>query len=527
MKGVERMKRTWSTVVLVICIACALTIAGCGGGGSDSGTSWYGGGDGGGATTTPQITAVNNMDLPGQPVRVGDWIQIQGSGFGSTRLGTSSDGYVAFSDGTVEAKAVNFGQWSDTLVECQVPQGTPIKALIFKGSVSIGVVPANFFGGGSSYSINANPTPNPTPQPTPPSPSPSPSPTGTATPSPSPTPTPSPSLSPTPSPSPTSGGGGGGGGAAPTIVSVKVTPESAVIGHKNSPSAVGQDNGAAATQEFTAKAKYSDGSEVDVTTTCTWTTTSTVGEVGGATGIFTAGVTKKYIEQAEVKATYGGKEGTAKITVGLVNVPGQTIATDPETLLEGVTISEFYAGQYEITNADYCEFLNAMDLAGNNNLVEDGEKWWDDGAIDAYNGIIYTAGSAVGSRYTINPGFSARPVVYVSWYGAVAYCNWLTEKHGLGASQCCYGGYAADGKTRWGKDGEGNPDGSNYHPDRTGYRLATDAEWEYACRGNPVSTGDYYWSAVIGALMGDYCWYSQANHQNVGLLFPTVLAFTT
>ncbi|MGV8122232.1 MAG: InlB B-repeat-containing protein [Candidatus Xenobiia bacterium LiM19] len=206
------MRRSWSTAVLLVCIACALTIAGCGTGGSDSGTSWYGGGDGGGTTTTPLITSVSNIDLPGQPIRVGDWIQIQGSGFGTTRLGTTSEGYVAFSDGTADTKAVLYGQWSDTLVECQVPQGAPIKALIFKESVSIYVVKPDTTGGGSSYGTNANPTPNPSPQTTPPSPSPSPSPTGTATPS--PTPTPSPSASPTPSPSPTSGGGGGGGAAA-------------------------------------------------------------------------------------------------------------------------------------------------------------------------------------------------------------------------------------------------------------------------------------------------------------------------
>ena len=551
LKGIERMTRTWSTVVLVICIACALTIAGCGSG-SDSGTSWYGGGDGGGATTTPQITAVNNMDLPGQPVRVGDWIQIQGSGFGTSRPGTTSDGYVAFSDGTTVTKAVNYGQWSDTLVQCQVPQGTPIKALIFKESISIGVVPANSSGGGSSYSTNANPTPNPTPQPTPPSPSPTPSPTGTVTPSLSPTPTPSPSVSPTPSPSPTSGGGGGGGGT-PTLVSVKVTPESAVIGHKKSPSELGLDDGAAATQEFTAKAKYSDGSEVDVTTTCTWTTTSTVGEVGGATGIFTAGVTKKYIEQAEVKATYGGKEGTAKITVGLVDVPAITVDNheavnlrlgdiwvelvyNNRTLIHQV--DAFYAGQYEVTNKEYCEFLNDQ-----KNKVESsgGETWWfsQGNAPDMYNGISDN-GSDV---YTVVNNYDGRPVIYVSWYGAVAFCNWLTEKHGIkkgdGTYDYCYGDWSATGALRW--TSNVGTDGDNYHPENKGYRLATDAEWEYACRINTaaggVSTTNYYWGDALGddydlTTNWGYLWFwwnsgnlggGNENHHNVGTAFPNGL----
>jgi len=508
----------------MVCITCVLTIAGCGSSGSDSSTAWYGGGDGGGTTATPQITAANNMDLPGQPVRVGDWIQIQGSGFGTTRLGTSSEGYVAFSDGTTVTKAVNYGQWSDTLVECQMPQGAPIKALIFKESVSIYIVKADTTGGGSTYNLNTNPTPNPSPQPAPPSPSPSPTPTGTATPSPSPTPTPSPSVSPTPSPSPTSGGGGGGGGA-PTLVSVKVTPESAVIGHKNSPSEVGLDDGGAATQEFTAKAKYSDGSEVDVTTTSTWTTTSTVGEVGGATGIFTADDAKKYIEQADVKAVYGGKEGTAKITVGLVDVPGQTIVTDPDTPLEGVTISEFYAGQYELTNKDYCDFLNDMKAQDPSvdNPEEGGVNWWRFDVDDAYNGIEIVSGKY--QPKTIPSDYSARPVVYVTWYGAVAYCNWLSEKHGLVP---CYGGWSADGTLRW----TNTTDGDNYHPENSGYRLATEAEWEYACRINTaaggVSTTDYYWGDTLSddnppAIGWGYLWFTEnsgGNHHNVGTAFP-------
>jgi len=537
------MHRSPVFIALIVFAAFALVVAGCGSGESDGSASWYGGD--GGETAVTQITAVNSMDLPGQPIRVGDWIQIQGSGFGSSRQGKQSDGYVAFSDGTTVTKAVSYGQWTDVIVECQVPQGTPIKSITFKENVSIYVVKPDSNNNSSLYSSSVNPTPNPSPQPTPPSPSPSPSLTGTPIPSPFPTPTPS--ASPTPTPTPTSGGGGGGA-SPPTLVSVKVSPETAVLAHKCSPENLGEEGGAASRQ-FTAKANYSDGSEVDVTTKCTWTTTSTVGTVDGATGKYTAAVdddkTKyKYVEQSDMKAAYGGKEGTAKLTVGLVEVPGAMIEA-AGTAINNVTVSTFYAGQYEVTNREFCEFLNDMKAQGKDNPQEgynydDPPKlvtWWD-AVDDNFNGIIDTVDKT--PRYVVRKktvenedmDYSARPVVYVSWYGAVAYCNWLSEKHGLVP---CYGGYKNDGLDRWGADG------INYNPANTGYRLFTEVEWEYACRNNGnaggVSTDNYYWGAILGNEYGDpanwgYLWFfwdcgtpgpGFENHHNVGTAFPNGL----
>lgn len=102
---------------------------------------------------------------------------------------------------------------------------------------------------------------------------------------------------------------------------------------------------------------------------------------------------------------------------------------------------------------------------------------------------LLVAGSVFSVRTKGGRSMVNDPMVRVSWYGAVAYCNWRSHQEGR---QPCYN------LSTWTCDFSKN-----------GYRLPTEAQWEYAARGG-LSGRRFPWGNTITHSQANY--YSRSEY---------------
>jgi formylglycine-generating enzyme required for sulfatase activity len=172
---------------------------------------------------------------------------------------------------------------------------------------------------------------------------------------------------------------------------------------------------------------------------------------------------------------------TAAATIETVFVGNAGNAPDPETGL-GAVGYDYRIGKYEVTNAEYVAFLNAVDPAGADSLaLYDGNM-----SSDVIGGIDFDSGAADGSKYVIKSGRGNNPVVYVSWFDAIRFTNWLHNGQGRGDTES--GAYTLSG-------GAATPNNGSRITRNAGAKwwLPSEDEWyKAAFHKNDGITGNYW-----------------------------------
>ncbi len=141
------------------------------------------------------------------------------------------------------------------------------------------------------------------------------------------------------------------------------------------------------------------------------------------------------------------------------------------------TLSNFYISKYEVTFEMFDNFCNST-----------GFDYPDDGGY----------------------GRGKNPAINVSWEGAIKYCNWLSSRFGYDKVYDLQVDSA--GTSIKGVNWEAN-----------GYRLPTEAEWEYVAKGGSKSQGFAYSGSNDPKEVAWFSENSEAKPHEIGTLKPNEL----
>ena len=99
----------------------------------------------------------------------------------------------------------------------------------------------------------------------------------------------------------------------------------------------------------------------------------------------------------------------------------------------------YQISKYDVTNAQYVQFLNAVDPAASNTLRVYNTKMSDPSANPA--GLAYTGGidrnlaAASGARYSAKAGQENAPAIWINWTSGARFVNWLANGQGSGSTE--------------------------------------------------------------------------------------------
>ena len=125
---------------------------------------------------------------------------------------------------------------------------------------------------------------------------------------------------------------------------------------------------------------------------------------------------------------------SALVTMDWVTVGNAGNAADPLTGFGAVGYS-YQIGKYEVTNAQYGAFLNAAAKTDSYGLYNTD--------LEIYG--ITRSGSSGSYTYSVTGVLANRPVVYISWFDAARFANWMVNGQGSGSTET--GAYTLNGAT--------------------------------------------------------------------------------
>ena len=198
------------------------------------------------------------------------------------------------------------------------------------------------------------------------------------------------------------------------------------------------------------------------------------------------GTKERYCQVCNYKET----DVIAKIPENFVLIPagafqmGSNAGEEYEKPVHEVTLTkDYYIGKYEITQAEYEKYYSFVE----NSITSD----YGDG--DEY------------------------PAYFVNWFDTLVYCNKRSISENL---MPCYSIKGTTDPNEWGEVPDSN-EHQNYATWLTvtcdfqanGYRLPTEAEWEYAARAGDDTTDRLTYSGTSDVNeLGDYAWYKDNSY---------------